>query len=59
MLISFKDRNGWPMVDGELTFARRLSVFTGDNSLGTSFLWDLVCLRRGASDGVPLDNGRA
>ena len=42
MLISFKNVNVGPMADRELKFAPHLNVFTGDNSLGKSFLLDML-----------------
>lgn len=42
MLVSFKSTNVGPMASVDLAFASRLNVFTGDNSLGKSFLLDLL-----------------
>ena len=42
MLISFKNVNVGPMAERELKFAPHLNVFTGDNSLGKSFLLDML-----------------
>ena len=42
MLVSFKSSNVGPMASVDLAFASRLNVFTGDNSLGKSFLLDLL-----------------
>ena len=58
MLIGFNNRNIGQMADGELTFARRLSVSTRNNSLGKLFLLDLICLREGSSGCVQLVGSR-
>lgn len=42
MLLKFKRTNIGPMEDKELVFAPHVNVFTGDNSLGKSFLLDLL-----------------
>lgn len=42
MLVSFKSTNVGPMASVDLAFANGLNVFTGDNSLGKSFLLDLL-----------------
>ena len=42
MLLKFKKKNVGPMEDKELVFAPHVNVFTGDNSLGKSFLLDLL-----------------
>ncbi|MCQ2392795.1 MAG: ATP-binding protein [Kiritimatiellae bacterium] len=42
MLLKFNRKNVGPMEDKELVFAPHVNVFTGDNSLGKSFLLDLL-----------------
>jgi len=42
MLFSFENKNIGPMIDSRLEFGKKLNVLTGDNSLGKSFLLDLV-----------------
>jgi len=42
MLYAFENKNIGPMIDSRLEFGTKLNVLTGDNSLGKSFLLDLV-----------------
>lgn len=42
MLLKFNRKNVGPMEDKELIFGSHINVFTGDNSLGKSFLLDLL-----------------
>lgn len=42
MLLAFNRKNVGPMEDKKLTFGSHINVFTGDNSLGKSFLLDLL-----------------
>lgn len=42
MIVKFNRKNVGPMEDKELSFGSHINVFTGDNSLGKSFLLDLL-----------------